>query len=363
METNTKTPTVTVNLDSSEMSNVILHKVGNKSMDEGMRIATNELKMTDGLNESLFSYFVGGFKFDTLYEFTDEHDLSMNSVFKICKRIFEETDKEQNFYKGSIDILRHLYDMSNNPTIKGGDLYVAYFNNCDCDGESTDAIGIFKADKRVNFVNPKFDEDENEWAVDIREGFDMTKIDKGCIIFNTQAETGYRIANIKLKGLMASAWNLDFMNISRVQDDSYQTQVYMDMCKDFANKAYKEDNKDVKVDFLNRTKDYFENYKEHTDEDFKEVVFEDSEKKEAFAEHVTETRDSLELEDEDNGEFLICANTVKKAKKGFKNNILLDTEVEIKILSSQAVSDGYVERGHDDEKDMDFYKVYFNSEK
>ena len=54
----------------------------------------------------------------------------------------------------------------------------------------------------------------------------------------------------------------------------------------------------------------------------------------------------------------------KQEKKKIKNIIELDTNIQIKMNFTDAnSSDKFLERGYDAEKDMYFYKVYFNREK
>jgi len=350
-----------IHIDEITMNKLVLHKVGNKSQDEGIRIAKKLFNLTEELQDILMSYFISGFKLDDIYEFNHEHDLSMNEIYTYCSYIFEDVDA--NFYEQSVNILKHLYDKSNHVKIKGGELYVAYFQDCVIDDEMVDAIGIFKAENKDTYLKLKLDEEE-EWTLDFEEGTDISKLDKGCLIFNKEKDTGYRVVSIDLKSADAKYWKDEFLTITQVQNERFQTQAYMDMCKEFGKKAFKEEDKNESVDFLNRSKDYFEHYKEFEEQEFKEIVFEDNmEKMDFFEAHKQDFQEKLGIEDTAEDGFFISKPVVKKAKRGFKNKITLDTEIEIKILSSQAQAEGFVERGYDDEKEMKYYKIYFNNEK
>ena len=83
----------------------------------------------------------------------------------------------------------------------------------------------------------------------------------------------------------------------------------------------------------------------------------------SFEAHKQEFQEKLGIEDTADNGFFISKPVVKKAKRSFKNNIQLDTQMEIKILSSEAQAEGFLERGYDDEKGMKYYKIYFNNEK
>lgn len=350
-----------IHIDEVTMTKLVLHRVGNKSQDEGIRVAKHLFNLTEDLTDVLMSYFLSGFKLEDLYEFNHEVDLSMNEIFNYCTYIFEDVDA--NFYEQSINILKHLYDRSNHVKIKGGELYVAYFQDCIVDDEMVDAIGIFKAENKDTYLKLKLDEQE-EWTLDFEEGTDVTKLDKGCLVFNMDNETGYRVVSVDLKSADAKYWKDEFLMITEIQNERFQTKAYMDMCKEFGKKAFKEEDKHERVDFLNRSKDYFEHYKEFDEQEFKEVIFEDNfDKLDAFEAHKQDFQEKLGIEDTAEEGFFISKPIVKKAKRGFKNNIQLDTEMEIKILSSQAQADGFIERGYDEEREMKYYKIYFNNEK
>ncbi len=350
-----------IHIDEISMEKLVLHRVGNKSMDEGIGIAKKLFNLTDDLLEVLMSYFIGSFKLEDLYEFNHEVDLSMNEIYNYCSSIFE--DAEHNFYDQSVNILKHLYEKSNHVKIKGGELYVAYFRDCVVDDEMVDAIGIFKAENKDTYLKLKLDEEE-EWTLDFEEGTDISKLDKGCLVFNREKETGYRVVSIDLKSADAKYWKDEFLTITQVQDERFQTKAYMDLCKEFGKSAFKEEDKHERVDFLNRSKDYFEHYKEFEEKEFKEVIFEDNhEKMDSFEALKQDFQEKLGIEDTADEGFFISKPVVKKAKRGFKNNIQLDTQMEIKILSSQAQADGFLERGYDDEREMKYYKIYFNNEK
>ena len=348
-------------IDEVTMTKLVLHKVGNKSQDEGIRVAKRLFNLTEELNDVLMAYFLDGFKLEDLYEFNHEVDLSMNEIYNYCSYVFE--NPEEQFYEQSINILKHLYDKSNHVKIKSGELYVAYFQDCVVDDELIDAIGIFKAENKDTYLKLQLDEEE-EWTLDFEEGTDISKLDKGCLVFNINKETGYRVVSIDLKSADAKYWKDDFLTITQVQNQRFQTKAYMDMCKDFGKKAFKEEDKHERVDFLNRSKDYFEHYKEFDEQQFKDVIFEDDlEKMDAFESHKQDFQEKLGIEDTAEEGFFISKPVVQKAKRGFKNNIQLDTQMEIKILSSQAQADGFLERGYDEERGMKYYKIYFNNEK
>lgn len=350
-----------IHMGEVKMRKLALHKVGNKSLEEGVGIAKKLIQIDERLNEVLLQYFINNFKMEDVYEFNHEHDLSMNEIYNFCKAIFDAPDDD--FYGASIEILKHLYSKSNHVKIKGGELYVAYFENCVFEDEVIDAIGIFKAENKDTYLKLVLDSDE-EWMLDFEQGTNTSRLDKGCIVFNKNIEEGFRVISVDLKSADAKYWLNDFLSITMVVDDRFQTKAYLDLCKSFGRIGFKEEDKHERVDFLNRSKDYFENYTHFEEEEFKSLIFEQNHNKaDHFEAHKQNFQEKIGIEDTADNGFIISKPMVDKNKRSFKNNITLDTEMEIKVHSSRPQADGFLERGYDEEKGMKYYKVYFNNEK
>ena len=61
--------------------------------------------------------------------------------------------------------------------------------------------------------------------------------------------------------------------------------------------------------------------------------------------------------------FAISTPVIEKQKKQIKNEIKLDTNIQIKIgVNNPDSIERFIEKGYDHEKDMSFYKVYYNNE-
>ena len=59
-----------IHLDQITLSQLVLHKVGNKSQDEGIRIAKKLFNLIEDLREILMSYFLSGFKMEDILNLT-----------------------------------------------------------------------------------------------------------------------------------------------------------------------------------------------------------------------------------------------------------------------------------------------------
>jgi len=97
------------------------------------------------------------------------------------------------------------------------------------------------------------------------------------------------------------------------------------------------------------------------DNDFKQTIFEDEVLKEEFANFKTEYENDHGIVMSET--FDISPVVLKKQKQQIKNFIKLDTNIQIKLdFRNPDSSKQFLEKGFDEEKDMYYYKVYFNEE-
>lgn len=350
-------------LSEIQMRRLALHRLGNKSRDEGMKVASKLLPLPQAeQKEQLQNFFLGSFKFEEFYQFNHPSELEMNEIFSYCKSIFEQADAE-TFYEQSVLMLQQLYNCSNHPKIKGGEFYLVYFEDILVNDELVEAIGIFKTENKEQFLKLRLDEEE-DWTFYFEEGVDLKKMDKGCLVFNVESESGFRVASVDLKSSEAKYWRDEFLQITQLQDELFYTQTYLKMCKDFGKQQFEAEEKQEQVAFLNKSLEYFETQDSFDAEEFVEQIFEDNEeKKEQFNSYKQQYQEKVGLEDIEEEPFFIATPAVKKAARSFKRVIQLDSQMEIKVQSAQAQEDGLLQRGFDEEKGMYYYKLYFNEEK
>ena len=129
-----------------------IHKTGNKAADEMYRLSEQPFAITDEvLGKLLMQYLLSPFeKVNELYRFYHPADnLALNEVYHFATAIFNEVS---SFHENSRQLIKHLYDISGHPKIKSGELYVAYFKNLQLEGESHEAIGIFKSETKDTYL-------------------------------------------------------------------------------------------------------------------------------------------------------------------------------------------------------------------
>jgi len=346
------------------LNQLIIHKVGNKLRDEGIFVSPALYEMKDGnVEELLLKYFLSSFKEKVFYKFFHETDIHLNELYMYVSSIFIDSGK---FHEQSVNILKHLYEKSSHPQIKGGEFYMAYFTDCIVNDQVTDGIGIFKTEKKETYL--KVTKYADEFMLGSEKGINVKKLDKGCIIFNVQSTDGYRVAIVDAvnKGdKEALYWKDEFLRLTNVQDEYFHTENCLHVCRDFAENIYGQvfqaDKKDQVV-FINEAVAYFDKHNEFHLEQFVQEVVKEPEMIEQFREHKQNYESNQGFIAAES--FEISSPAVKSVKKKFKNMIKLDTEIEIKVKNPTADTGNmqFIERGFDEEKGMHFYKVFFNEE-
>ncbi len=341
--------------EESELANLIVHKAGNKSQNEELLLSEKPVNIDESLNEVLISYFFNSFKEGIFYQFSGDN-LQENKVYASAKIIF---DNEDELVDESKKITLHLYEQSYHPNIKSGEVYVAYFRNCIIEDEVVDAVGIFKSETKQPFL--KVYEQDGNVQLNHDTGINIHKIDKACLIFNTEAESGYKVAIVDVSGKSKEAhyWKDDFLALEKRKDDYYQTQNYIGICKGFVKDVYNQSNgveRADQIELLNKTAEYFKEKEEFDIQDFEQNVIADDEVIRAFEEYKERVVDENELEIKDN--FGISETAVKKSRAQFKSVLKLDKNFHIYIHGDRQ----RIEKGYDPSRGMNYYRIFFEKE-
>ena len=77
-------------IENVQLEHVIVHKVGNPSRGEMLKLSANPLTLNDELVRSMLTkYFLGAFNENEHYHFTHLSDVAMNEVFNYVNGIFD----------------------------------------------------------------------------------------------------------------------------------------------------------------------------------------------------------------------------------------------------------------------------------
>ncbi len=340
------------------LKKVAVHQVGNKAKEEGVVVANELVDLSEEqLSDLLLAYFISPFKQEEFFRFTHTSDLALNEMYAYAALIFAEPAQ---FYTYSVHILNHLYAQSDHPKVKSGELYIAYFSGCLMDDTIVDAIGVFKSENKDTFLT--FRDEDNDLRVNYHFGVNLKGVDKGCMIFNLEAEDGFRVKLVDANSTDAVFWKEDFLHVTELKDTNFTTKTALNLCKDFSEEVFaRTESKKAQVEFISRSVDYFSKSETFDLEEFTSSVIDEPETKERFKNYSQAFAEERDIEGFT--DFAINKNTVRNMKRKFRNFIKLDTQIEIKFNGhNPEQSEQFVERGFDKDRNMHFYKVYFHSE-
>lgn len=221
-----------LSLKAASIKELILHHVGNKTAQEGIVLSKDKLDMgqSELFSSALLHYFLKPFTDTPGYSFTHPADISMNEIYNIASRLFDDHNK---FTSLSQDIARILYEHSSHPKIKAGELYIAYFSGISFNEKIVDAIGIFKSENKDLFL--KINNGETKIDLKIEDGVNINKLDKGCLIVNHSKDEGYVVYCIDNtnKSEEAQYWKNDFLQLKPNNDSWHNTNNILSLTKQY----------------------------------------------------------------------------------------------------------------------------------
>ena len=344
----------------ARLETLSIHRVGNKILDEKYKLSKAPVTIADDtLNDLLLQFFLTPFeKVNELYNFTHtSKQLTLNEIYAYSAEIFDNPDR---FHEQSENIAKHLYNVSNHPKIKEGELYVASFSNVQLNGEVFNAIGIFKNENKATYLKVHADDEGFDLSYE-RDAINPKKLDKGCLIFNTDTDSGYKVAIVDNTNKTNEAvyWVDAFLNLAVINDAYTQTHATLSIYKDFVTEKLGEVydiTQAQKIDMLNRSMAYFKEKDAFDLNEFTTEVIGDEAGIESFKRY--RDRYEQEFETEIPESFEINNAAVKKQQRIYKAVLKLDKNFHIYIHGNNEL----IEKGFDESKNLSYYKVYFKEE-
>lgn len=334
-----------------------VHKVGNSREGDGLYLTEAPVEIQDSkLDELLRQFFLSSFVTPEFFSFTfSNNDVSLNPLNRFVTEVFKD---QTALHEQSRNMASLLFECSDHPNVKSGDLYVAYFDNVEVNKETFNAVGIFKVENKSAFL--KLVEDGDVLALVQDKGINPEKLDKGCLILNSNSDNGYKICLVdrNSRGGETQYWRDDFLKLRPLADSYYFTQNYLTVTKNFVTQQLTEEfdvSKADQIDLLNKSVEYFKTADRFIEEDFVQSVFGSEEVVDSFKKF---TQDSFEGMDAGlQADFDINNQAVKKQARVFKSVLKLDKNFHIYIHGNKEL----IEKGVD-ENGRKFYKIYYNEE-
>lgn len=341
------------NLILGELDKLVIHYVGNKTNGDGVRFS-DFLTQYENIEEYIKQLISNNFKSDELYCFYFLPSLELNPMFQFVSSIFKDPN---TFIEQSQNSARYLYDKSINPQTKGGELCISYIKQCELNGESVDCIAIFKSENKETIL--KVTSLSEGFALKDEKGINTTKMDKGCLIFNTKKNEGYIVALVdNTNKTEAQYWKDEFLKVQQMNNEYHQTKEFLNIAKSFVTNQLSDDfdvSKADKIDLLNRSVEYFKKRETFDKNEFEQEVFQNNDLINSFRKFDETFRNDNEIELSDC--FEISSQAVKKQARIFKRVLKLDKNFHIYIHGNRDM----IEQGID-ENGRKYYKIYYQEE-
>ena len=346
-----------IDYSESKVVHLSAHVVGNGVNGEKLKLSSEPLEIDDDhLQELLLTYFLSNFTQPEYYAFTSDDGVpDGNTLFRLASHIFSHPP---SLHKTSINIAGHLFETTLFPGIKSGDLYVAYLSGIVVENNRVDALGIFKAESKDAYL--KLNPSSPAFKLKGYSGVNIRKLDKGCLIFNIEKESGFKILAVdNLNKSEAQFWMRDFLKITPRSDNYHHTRNFMNLTRQYVDDQLDEEfsvSKADKIELLNRSMNFFKTKNEFNQHEFEKEVLEDPSVIESFRNYERKWPEQTDADIIHN--FEISAHAVKNQVRVFKSVLKLDKNFHIYIHGNRQL----IEKGFDEEANKHFYKIYFDQE-
>lgn len=346
-----------IGFENIQIGKMIIHRVDNKENGGKLKLSQTEYNPgSEDMQKLIKKHFVYSVPRDQVYRYDEEHIVPFN-LLECITRIMEG---EGNFIEESYALARHLYDASQHSRIKDGHLFVMLLEDILYEDELTNGIGIFKAESAEEFLVVK--EQGEKFELWVNAGYPTGKPDKGCIIVNTEKETGYRaviLDNIN-KINEAHYWKKDFLNLRPVDQGYVDTVNVMQMVKNFSDDFMSPENnvpREEQLHFLKKTEKFMAEKETFDIEEFKNEVIIEPELADAFFDYKESYEEEKQLPALD--KFQISSKAMQKnSNKYFRSVLKLDKNFHVYVHGNAEM----LERGYDEDKGMNFYKLFYREE-
>ena len=350
----------------SRISDIHVNWVGNKFREEGFSInevpllfnnnySTDELQHLEQLLLTLISKKIS--KTDLIHQFSPiNENLGFNSSYDIVYKYFHHLISAKTMAEYFTAL---MYSCMNHPKLESGIFLMVHLEEVQFEGEYRDAIGIFKLSSMIEGLQCA----HNSERYDIRPSgkiFSIENLDLGAIILNTDSENGYKVL-IHCSGSVNDLIMFKdyFLKLRVFNNDYIKTSNFMNVFKNFVTEKL-DDSLEVenmdKVDLLNRAINHVSDNETLIIDEFTINVIGNHEVSNVFNNYLKNFQEEMEMELPD--QFTLSSTAVKKAKASYKQVIKLDKNFHLYVHGKRDL----VEKGFDESKGMNFYKVYFENE-
>ena len=348
---------LTVKFTRARIQGLALARLGNP-LRSGVLQTSKELCHYESSEAELLTHcFLKPFRVMDEHRFHHEQSLEQNRVYQYAKAIFADG---ASLLENAAKIAQRLFEKSDHPNIKPGDLCISVVEGLVVNGKLTSALCIVKCENTVPFL--QISVENGDLHLMTHQGIYPDKIDKGCLVFNDQEDEGYSVLVFDKGGADPLFWNRQFLGVVPRTNDDFLTKRYSELCMEFAKRGLPESTpQESRYQLANRAVNYLVDAEEFDREAFESKALKEPKLIDQFQDFKTDY-------EEDNGftlddRFTVAKDIATKAKKRLKGTLKLDTGAEIRFKSDFIDdADSLFEQGFDDARGMRYVKILFNEE-
>lgn len=338
-----------MDIKEAYITNIICHHF---SLDSTQCLANDkEMNLEELDMDILKEFFIKPFGFQkNEYQFTHHINLLYNVVYQLSLKIFQNG----NFVQSSKDIYKHLISVSILPTIKDGDIFITKINDIKIDNSYYEALGIFKIETKSEFIET-FVDNEGIMQFTVKKGFASNKIDKACmIVFTNQLPLCYIIDTSK----DSKFWRQDFLGLIPKANNYSQSKNLLEVFKNFITQELPTTNLDRKsnqIELINKSIETLKSSENISIDTAASIIFNDPKMLDKFADYrkAYEEKEKITFDNH----FIIDKKAISLTKSA--RRIKLDDVAELYLMKTG----DFLERGYDNSRGMNYYKIFFSIEK
>ena len=336
----------------SRLSHLAVHYVGNPVKEEGLRLSAGETGLDEATLTVLWEYLTKAFREPEYYQFWHPTELALNPVYDVTQRLWQG---QMPFMEASQKLARLLYNASQHPQVRSGELLVVSLENVRVEAYEGPALALFKSEEKQPFLFTE--EAEGNIELYSYRGISPGKVDKACLILQQDEEAGYQVLCVdhRQKGSETQFWFDRFLQLERRHTAYSQTSELVSLTKQFVEEDLEQEaplEKDEAIRFMQRSRSYLEEQETYEAESYGQQVFEDPQVADRFRAYVAERLPGEEAEG-----FAISEEALKRKQKVFKSVIKLDKNFHIYVHGDRRL----IEKGVD-EQGRAYYKLYYEEE-
>lgn len=310
-----------------------------------------------GLGDALLPFFLKPFNVPEFHRFGFSNgDVTLNAIYHFAKSVFENHD---TLHESSAHIAQHLFELSDHPNIKAGDVFIALFENVVFNNTSTTALGIFKSESKQPFLD--IHEHGSGLDVSLLQGIHLEKLDKGCLIIHAAAQDGFRVLSVDHtnRGQNANFWTEQFLRIIPCNDSFQHTKALLQDTRQFLAEAIPDAvglEKSKQAEILNRSVGYMKEHEQFNPVEYEEEVFKEAGLVDAYRNFVKTKQPDQNAGFAEEG-FPLSDAAVKKYGKVYKSVLKLDKNFHVYIHGDRNL----IEKGREADG-RKYYKLYYEEE-